>query len=352
MAATAGGLLVLLTVGVVGALGLGGASEAQPDARRTGPAATTTVTRETLVEEVTASGELGYGRATPVTSTAAGTVTWLPKVGSRVERGGSLLRVDDQPVVMLYGALPMYRSLSAGLVGSDVRQFERNLSALGYRGITVDETFSPETTAAVKRWQKDLEVPETGVVDRSRVIYTRDAVRISRRLVRVGGSATGDVVEYTGNIRVVTADMNRSEAGWAVKDAKVTLTVPGGSPQAGTVTAVSGETAPTSGGGDEGKGDDGPGENNVTITIGFASQKALGTEAGVTVSVRHVLQRREDVLTVPVNALLALAEGGYGVEVVTGDVRVVAVEAGLFANGRVEIRGSGIEDGTVVGVPA
>jgi membrane fusion protein, multidrug efflux system len=60
---------------------------------------------------------------------------------------------------------------------------------------------------------------------------------------------------------------------------------------------------------------------------------------------------RKDVLTVPVGALLALAEGGYGLEVVEGSTtRIVAVETGLFADGKVEVSGSGIADGTTVGV--
>jgi multidrug efflux system membrane fusion protein len=59
------------------------------------------------------------------------------------------------------------------------------------------------------------------------------------------------------------------------------------------------------------------------------------------------------VLTVPVAALLALSEGGYGVQVVEGTgTRIVAVETGLFADGRVEISGSGIAAGTNVGVPS
>jgi len=350
--------VALLAVGVVAALGLGGGNGGDggngPAARRSGPAATVKVTRQTLVEAVTLPGVLGYGPATPVTSAAAGTVTWLPDIGTTVRRGGPLLRADDRPVILLYGALPMYRTLSAGLSGADVKQFERNLSLLGYRDVVVDDTFSPATTAAVKRWQKSLKLPETGVVDRDRVIYAPDAVRISGQLVRVGAPATGDVLQYTGGTRMVTVTADRAKAGWAAKDAKVDLSVPGGPPTPGTVTAVTaaapaGSAADGGSGGTGGSGGDGG--NSVTITVAFAAQDALGTQAGAGVLVRHLLQEHRDVLTVPVNALLALAEGGYGVEVVTDRPHIVAVQPGLFADGRVEITGAGIEDGTVVGVP-
>jgi hypothetical protein len=58
---------------------------------------------------------------------------------------------------------------------------------------------------------------------------------------------------------------------------------------------------------------------------------------------------RKGVLTVPVNALLALAEGGYGVRLLDG--RIVAVTPGLFARGMVEISGEGIAEGVEVEVP-
>jgi hypothetical protein len=53
-----------------------------------------------------------------------------------------------------------------------------------------------------------------------------------------------------------------------------------------------------------------------------------------------------------VAALLALAEGGYGVQVAEGDAsRVLAVTTGLFADGRVEVTGTGLTEGTSVVVP-
>jgi multidrug efflux pump subunit AcrA (membrane-fusion protein) len=72
---------------------------------------------------------------------------------------------------------------------------------------------------------------------------------------------------------------------------------------------------------------------------------------GAPVDVIVAIDRRKDVLTVPVNALLAVAEGGFGLEVVDDDgtTEVVPVRTGLFGDGRVEVKGKGIAEGTVVG---
>jgi multidrug efflux system membrane fusion protein len=54
-----------------------------------------------------------------------------------------------------------------------------------------------------------------------------------------------------------------------------------------------------------------------------------------------------------VSALLALAEGGYGLQLVEGGgTRYIAVQTGLFADGRVEVSGSGLTAGMRVGVPS
>jgi peptidoglycan hydrolase-like protein with peptidoglycan-binding domain len=343
--------VVLAAVAVAGAatLGLGGRGEetAKPD--RTGPGATVPVTRQTLVESVTAPGELGYGATTPLASTATGTVTWLPEPGATVRRGEPLLRADETPVVLMYGALPMYRALAENAKGGDVEQFEKNLAALGYSGFTVDEEFSKLTTTAVKRWQKDMELPETGTVEKDRVVFAPGAVRIAERLVRIGASATGDVISYTGSTRGVTVSSDASKAGWARKGVKVTVTLPDGKAVQGSVSGVAepargGEGAEGAAGADT--------ASTVDISVAIADQKALGKLERGGVTVRYVAKERKDVLTVPVNALLALAEGGYGLEVVSDTgTRVVAVEVGLFADGRVEVSGEGLDDGVLVGVP-
>lgn len=339
--------VALAAVAVAGAatLGLGGRDDDSTTPGRTGPAATVPVTRQTLVESVSASGELGYGATTPLASTATGTVTWLPEPGTTVRRGEPLLRADETPVLLLYGALPMYRALAENAKGGDVEQLEKNLAALGYSGFTVDEQFSKATTTAVKRWQKDLELPETGTVEKDRVVFAPGAVRIAERLVRIGASATGDVVSYTGSTRSVTVSSDAAKAGWARKGTKVTVTLPDGKTVPGSVSGVAEAAAQGPEGADVGG-------STVDISVAIADQKALGKLERGGVTVKYVAKERKDVLTVPVNALLALAEGGYGLEVVsdTGP-RVVAVEVGLFAEGRVEVSGDGLQDGVLVGVP-
>src|SRR5262249_7306976 len=91
---------------------------------------------------------------------------------------------------------------------------------------------------------------------------------------------------------------------------------------------------------------------SIPVTVDITDQQALGTLEGGPVDVDFASQRREGVLTVPVAALLALPEGAYGVEIVKArPTRVVAVKTGLFAAGRVEVSGGGLDVGMKVGVP-
>ena len=55
----------------------------------------------------------------------------------------------------------------------------------------------------------------------------------------------------------------------------------------------------------------------------------------------------------PVNALVALLEGGYAVErVADGTSTLVGVELGIFQDGWVEVRADGLDEGDAVAVPS
>jgi membrane fusion protein, multidrug efflux system len=316
------------------------------------PPATAKVTRQTLVDTQTETGELGYGDATIVSGRLAGTVTALPASGAKVSRGQALYRVDDTPVILLYGALPAYRALSTGTEGPDVKQFEENLRALGYTGFTVDDEYSSSTATAVKEWQEDLGLPETGTVDLGRVYYARGQVRVDT-LKAAPGDQTGPgtaVLTYTGTSRVVTVELKVTDQRLARKGAAVNLTLPDGKTVRGKIAEV--ETVVDTGDDDSNGGDSDP-TTKLEVTIAITDAKAVAGLNDATIDVAFTASERKNVLTVPVAALLALAEGGYGVQVVEGTrTRIVAVETGLFASGQVEVSGDGLSEGMMVGMPS
>jgi peptidoglycan hydrolase-like protein with peptidoglycan-binding domain len=370
-------VVVVASVAVAGALGLGGRGPAAPQVPRGG--GTVRVTRATLVKAASIDATLGHGSEVPVGLKATGTVTWLPAAGVTVNRGGTLLRVDDRPVALLYGDLPMYRRLGVdagpaqadqptgtaatgtgqtstapAVGGHDVQQFEANLKSLGYSGFTVDDTYTAQTAQAVKHWQKDLGLPQTGAVEVNDVVYATGPVRVARGLVRIGAPASGDVLSYTSTARMVTAKVPVSDTGWAAVGVGVDVVLPGGTTVAGAVAGVGTNAAapPDSQGGAAGA-NSGEQTPTLSVTISIADQAALGTLDSSPVAVRRVVDKRENVLTVPVSALLALAEGGYGLEVVDGDgsSRFIAVQTGLFADGSVEVSGSDVAAGMKIRIP-
>lgn len=342
---------VVLAVGgaAVAANGLGLVrEEARGQTASNLPPATAQVTRQTLVDTQTESGTLGYGTVTTVSGRLTGTVTWLPATGATVKRGQPLYRVDNEPVVLLYGTLPAYRALSPGTEGADVTQFERNLRALGYDGFTVDDTYSSATASAVKEWQEDLGLPETGTVELGRVIYAAGAVRVDSHEAAVGDPLQpgADVLGYTGTARVVTVELDPSDQRLAKKGGAVTVTLPDGKTVEGKIAGAQTVVVPGDGQGQED-------ETKLEVTVKLSSSDSVAALDEATLDVAFTASQRENVLTVPVAALLALAEGGYGVQVVEGGAtRIVAVETGLFANGQVEVTGAGLTEGMTVGMPS
>jgi peptidoglycan hydrolase-like protein with peptidoglycan-binding domain len=249
-----------------------------------------------------------------------------------------VFRADDRPVPLFYGPLPLYRTLRPGLSGRDVRLVERNLWALGYRGFTVDGHFSVATSAAVRAWQRESRMPRTGVVEPSGVVVAPGPVRVASVSAHLGDPASGPVLSCSGTTRVVTVALDVALQELAVRGSAAEITLPDGRTVRGRVAKV-GRVASAA------HQQDGPATISLTVTI--PDQKALGRldQAPVVVGLRGA--SAENVLTVPVTALLARPGGGYAVRVAG---RQVPVELGLFAGGRVEVRG--VAEGALVGVPS
>ncbi|TDC19503.1 efflux RND transporter periplasmic adaptor subunit [Streptomyces sp. 8K308] len=351
------GALVLAAAGAGTGYWLVGqdASADQGDAAA-GPTATAEVSRETLAVTRSFGGTLGHGEPHTVSATGRGTVTALAEADAEIERGTELYRVDEELVTALLGSLPMFRDLRVGDAGTDVEQLEDNLTRLGYDGFTVDEEFTSATEDAVRAWQEDVGAAETGFVPVSSVVFLAAGSRVDSLHVDVGAQVSpgAPVLDVTGSDQMVSLEAGMEDRELLAVDTEVTVELPDGRAIPGTVTASDVVPAATgSGAGGAAAAEEAAGADDAVAEVEVrlsepVDQSLLGTPLDVVIEV----DERENVLAVPVSALLALSAGAYGLEVVAADgtTEVVEVETGLFADGRVEVSGGGVTEGTVVGV--
>ena len=345
----AGSAAAALALAGAAAWGVGGRDQAENAAAgNQSPKPTAVVTRRDLVARDTFQGSLGYADRRSISSSRSGTVTWLPREGRTIRRGGVLYRVNDEPVVLLYGSYPLWRTLAAGVEGRDVRQLEQNLVALGYdpdRQIDVDGDFDSETEAAVERWQEDVDLTEDGSVDPDEAVFLPGPRRVSEVESAVGSAiAAGAAVMQTSSTkRVVTVDLDVRFQTLVRPGQSVEIELPNGRVVQGRIATV-GKVARAAGG--EG------GSATIEVTISVSNTRGARDLDQAPVDVGIAREIRRNVLTVPVTALLAVAGGGYAVEVVRGaKTELVRVQPGLYADGHVEITGRGIDEGTKVVVP-
>jgi multidrug efflux pump subunit AcrA (membrane-fusion protein) len=287
--------------------------------------------------------------------------TGLPGPGAEVAQGQPLYWIDGRPVPLLYGAVPAYRVLRPGVSGGDVRQLEQDLVALGdatAANLAVDGSFTAADAAAVRRWQASLGVAQTGVVNLGDAVFLPGAIRVTALHAAAGGAVQGGqpVLDYTSTTRLVTVALSPSLSAQVQAGDAVTVDMPDGHTRLpGRVAGVStvATTASQPGGGAvQTQNGAPPATIGVTITFDDPSRATALDQAPVTVDV--TTQSVQGVLAVPVNALLALAGGGYGVEVVDADGqhRQVAVQTGIFDSSRVQVSGAGLAEGMQVVVPA
>lgn len=87
-----------------------------------------------------------------------------------VSFGEVVYTVGDTPVRAIESDTPLWRDLSRGTRGDDVRILQTLLTSLEHFDGEVQGTFGPSTETAVKRWQKAEGRPQTGVVQRGEMV--------------------------------------------------------------------------------------------------------------------------------------------------------------------------------------
>ena len=302
------------------------------------PPATAPVTLKTLRNEVRLSASVVHAAAGTLTAGRAGTVTWLPARGTVLSRGAVAYRVDDEPVLVLFGALPPYRDLRPDDEGSDVRQLQANLRRLGYGGFAVDGTYTTGTRDAVKRWLKANGIEGDGSLPRGRVAVLPGPRRVGASLVPVGkGVLPGDeVLKLQLTVPRLEAALPTRYKDLAGRRTSVRVLVDGRKAGTGRVVDVRKTSAP---------------DGTVSYRFRISTAGSLRTTAGRQYAVVLVRDEAKDVLTVPVTALLSVPEG-YAVDVYAGGrTRRVVVDVGLFTDDDVEVRSAELQEGMAVTVP-
>lgn len=304
------------------------------------------------------------------------TYTWLPQVGQVIREDQPVYALSNQPVPLLYGSVSAYRAFQLGMTaGADVAELTHDLIALGYGdGLTQSDSFTAATAAAVERWQAALGLPSTGSILLGEVVFEPGPIRVTTVTPSLGqtvggggggGGSGGTVLTATSTTPIVTVALDVTQEYLVKPGDAVTVVLPDGTSTVGGRVQTVGDvaTCPNGSGSGTGSGpaDESPCSSNggssstptVTVTITLDGTPAGATLDQAPVNVDITTERADNVLAVPVNALLALAGGGYGVEVVSGGTtRLVGVTTGLYSNTLVQISGAGIEAGARVEVPS
>ncbi len=376
----AGAAVVAAAIATGVVVAASGAKQAAPAAQEP-PTNTAKVEKGELSATVSLAGTLTYraqadGSPYSVINQAQGTYTRLPDLGQVISQGQVLYRVNDSPVVLLYGSTPAYRTLSTGAAGADVAQLNADLVALGYAtSAQLDPTsasFGPTTTTAVEKLQAALGLTQNGTLTLGQAVFEPTAVRVTALSAQLGASTqTGQtVMQATSTTRQVQVALDASQQTDMAAGDKVTITLPNNQTTPGVVSSV-GTVAicpPTSGPGGSSSSPAAPGTDTcssgnpgsttptITVVVTPSDPTATGTWDQAPVRVSITTASVPNAMAVPVTALLAQSSGGYAVEVIGpgGTNHLVPVSLGLFddADGLVQVTGSELTAGQKVVVPA
>ncbi len=171
------------------------------------------------------------------------------------------------------------------------------------------------------------------------------------------GATAQALLQTTSNQPVVTVNLDATKQREAVVGAPVTVQLPSGDTVGGEIIDVSpvAQASSSSSSSSSGSGSgSGSGATSsapaatIPVTIKLTGHHRLSGLDQAAVSVNFQQQVENHVLSVPVTALLATAGGGYAVQQAAAPHRLIAVTAGLFAAGYVQISGAQVHPGLQV----
>jgi peptidoglycan hydrolase-like protein with peptidoglycan-binding domain len=352
---TAVGVVVVAGVSIAVANPFGGAGSSGV-VNNSYPTTVTRVRLSSLSAQVTGQGSLTYaaqpdGSPYAVVNRAGGTITSLPATGQVIKQGQVLYQVSNSPVILMSGSTPVYRSLSAGDRGSDVRELNADLVAMGYATTSAlnpsSDQFGPATASAVARMQGALGVSRTGMLPLGQAAFLPAPLRITQVNATLGGNADAGatVLHATSTARQVQVNIDAQQQSSLKAGDPVLITLPNFQDTPGVVSSVgtvangSASSPPT-----------------IPVDITLKHPQDAGSLDQAPVRVQISTAGVNNALIVPVTALLPQNGGGYAVETVDahGIHHLITVTLGLFddADGLVQVMSRHLSAGQAIVVPA
>lgn len=333
--------LVVVAAAAVTVIGVGavvlarGGATGEPGA----PVGTAAAAVRDLTRTDALSGVVAYQDMRDLSSAKTGIVTRLPEVGADLAPGSALMAIDEQPVVLLSGAVPAYRDLKAGVPdGVDVQQLE---TSLGMKN--PDAHWDSGTTGAVKAFQAKVGATPDGVLSLGEIVFTTGKVHVAKLTAHVGGLTTPELTVMTvqSTDRIVLVDVDPLDRDLIVAGTPVRVELPSGAKVAGKIGSVATTL--------EMNADNKP-VYKVKITLDDPAEVASLALAPVTV--HYVTTVAKQVLSVPVAAIVGVPGGGYAVDAVeNGTTKRIPVQLGAWGDGYVQVTGGELAAGATVEVP-
>jgi peptidoglycan hydrolase-like protein with peptidoglycan-binding domain len=313
-----------------------------------------------------------------------GAIGSLAPAGTPVETGTVLFGQGGVPVAAVVGDFStspaLDRDLSVGVdSGTDVEQLETMLSEAGYNAdgaLEVDDSFDEATGEAYLAWRAGVGWPAEEGTEAADVVVPAGSLVTVPSGLSVTGSVVADGDELAADQPVLTIGeaTRRITTTTALGDdafelgAVMAVEFPDGTVLDGEVVTVDSVLSTDPDGGTSTVVD-------VGIEVAGEIPELFAEFVEVPVTLRVPGESELGVLIVPVSALVALAEGGYAVEVVIDDgtaagdtaagdtaagdtaagdtiTKLVAVEPGLFADGFLSVSSDELSAGDEVVVPS
>ncbi len=355
------------------------------------PLGTATVHQADVIETQRYRGQLSFPSRGSAHLSGSGTVTSLPHRGQVLADGASVAGVDDRSIGVLFGAAPLYRTLGsanpaggqiavhsdqAGLLaaevalsqasrsrgrsslagaarvaqaevsvdeartrllgaeqalramqapeqGPDVALVAANMTALGYYHGSAD-SWTAALQDAVRQWQDHIGATPSGDINPDDVLVVSGAARVTGVQGALGDAPSAVTISLSSPSRLATFQLRNGVPAAFTHGRRVRLAA-GGDATAGRVTSVN-----TSHG-------------TAIVQVAFDPSSALAHIGSTVVTMSVTTADRLRVLTVPTQALLALASGGYALQLPDG--RLLAVRTGIVQGGDIEVSGPGVYGG-------